>query len=64
MEERVLVNKDKILLKTTEVDACIRQYYKKYKGAGARKLYYSIIEKFAGVSEKVIQQYINNHMNA
>ena len=63
-EERVLVNKDKILLKTDEVDACIREYYKKYKGAGARKLYYSITEKFAGVSERVIQQYINNHPKA
>ena len=64
MEERVLVNRDKILLKTNEVDTCIKQYYKKHKGAGARKLYCSIIEKFAGVSEKGIQDYINNHPKA
>ena len=60
MEERVLVNKDKILLKINEVDTCISQYYKKYKGAGARKIYCSIVEKFAGVSERVVQEYINN----
>ena len=64
MEERVLVNKDKILLKTNEVDTCISQYYKKYKGAGARKIYCSIVEKFAGVSERVIQEYINNQPKA
>lgn len=63
-EERVLVNKDKILLKTNEVDTCISQYYKKYKGAGARKIYCSISEKFAGVSERVIQEYINNQPKA
>ena len=64
MEERILVNKDKILLKTNEVHTCISQYYKKYKGAGARKIYYSIVEKFAGVSERVIQEYINNQPKA
>ena len=64
MEQRVLVNKDKILLKTDEVDRCISQYYKKYKGAGARKIYCSIIEKFAGVSERGIQEYINNQPKA
>ena len=66
MEQRVLVNKDKILFKTDEVDRCIlvSQYYKKYKGAGARKIYCSIIEKFAGVSERGIQEYINNRPKA
>ena len=65
MEERVLVGEDKILLfKTNEVDTCISQYYKKYKGAGARKIYCSIVQKFAGVSERVIQEYINNQPKA
>ena len=44
---------DKILIKTNEG--------KKYKGAGARKIYCS---KIVGVSETVIQEYINNQPKA
>ena len=48
-----------ILLTNSEVDGCIRMYYNKYKGSGARKLYRAISRIFTGVTERDIQAYIN-----
>ena len=48
-----------ILLKTSEVDSCIKMYYNKYKGSGARKLHRLICRVFTGVTERDIQAYIN-----
>ena len=39
---------------------CIKKYYSKYKGSGARKLYRSICKVFTGVSEREIQSFINS----
>ena len=49
-----------ILLKSSEIDSCIKMYYKKYKGAGARKLHRVICRVFTGVTERDIQAYINS----
>ena len=56
-EERVLVSAEQneiqtILLKKEEVEACVKMYHKKCKGAGTRKLYKTISKRFAGVSER------------
>lgn len=48
-----------ILLKSCEVENCIKLYYNKYKGSGARKLYRVICRIFSGVTERDIQAYIN-----
>ena len=50
-----------ILLTTNEVDSCVKMYYNKYKGSGARKLYRAcaICRVFTGVTERDIQAYIN-----
>ena len=36
------------------MNACIKLYHNKYKGAGVRKLYKAIAKRFAGVSERDI----------
>lgn len=63
-EERVLVRADQdeiktILLKKEEMEACVKMYHKKYKGAGTRKLYKSICKRFAGVSERDVASVVN-----
>lgn len=62
-EERIMIGRT-ILLKQGEVQSCIRLYYAKYKGIGARKLYRCVVEKFCGVSEREIQTFINNQEKA
>ena len=56
-EQRVIVTSQvgglqTILLKKEEMDACVKMYHNKYKGAGIRKLYKAIAKRFAGVSER------------
>ena len=48
-----------ILLKKREVAPCMKAYYNKCKGSGARKMYKSICKTFTGISERDIQKYIN-----
>ena len=65
IENRVVVDVDnsgekKILLQNNEVQSCIKYYYTKYKGAGARKLYNGITQSFCGVAEREIQSFLNN----
>ena len=63
-EVRVIVNAGNghktILLKNSEVNDCIKKYYTKYKGSGARKLHRLISKVFTGVTEREIQLYINS----
>ena len=67
-EERVLVRPrqcspndvQKILLKEGEVEACVKFYYNRYKGAGVRKLYKAISKRFAGLSVRQIMAVINS----
>lgn len=49
-----------ILLRTSEVSDCIKKYYTKYKGSGARKLHRVISKAFSGVPERKIQKYLNS----
>ena len=62
-EERVIVQSSAgyktILLKKCEVATCMKAYYKKCKGAGARKMHKSICKTFSGISERDVQKYIN-----
>ena len=53
-----------ILLKNSEVSDCIKKYYTKYKGSGARKLHRLISKVFTGVTEREIQLYINSILKA
>ena len=60
IEERVIIDTDskgagKILLRNHEVEQCIKVYFTKYKGTGARKLYTTITKAFCGVTEREIQ---------
>ena len=53
IEERVLIDTSnrgdgKILLQNREVEQCIKMYFTKYKGAGARKIYHIIAKAFCG----------------
>ena len=41
------------------MEACVKMYHKKYKGAGTRKLYKSICKRFAGVSERDVASVVN-----
>ena len=64
IEERVIIDTDskgasKILLRNHEVEQCIKVYFTKYKGAGARKLYTTITKAFCGVTEREIQSFLN-----
>ena len=64
-EERVLVSAEQneiqtILLKKEEVEACVKMYHKKCKGAGTRKLYKTISKRFAGVSERDVAAVVNS----
>ena len=64
IEERVIIDTDsgedeKILLQNHEVEQCIKVYFTKYKGAGARKLYNTITKAFCGVTEREIQTFLN-----
>lgn len=64
-EERILVQsngeRQTILLKNCEVSPCMKAYYSKCKGAGARKIHKSICKRFTGISERDIQNYINSN---
>ena len=64
IEERVLIytsnrGDGKILLQNREVEQCIKMYFTKYKGAGARKIYHIIAKAFCGVTERRIQIFLN-----
>ena len=64
IEERVVINTNssgdgKILLQNHEIEQCIKMHFTKYKGAGARKLYYIIAKVFCGVTEREIQTFLN-----
>ena len=64
IEERVLIKPEnrgdgKILLQNHEVEKCIKMYFTKYKGAGARKIYYMIAKAFCGITERKIQTFLN-----
>ena len=53
IEERVVIDTNnrgggKILLQNHEIEQCIKMYFTKYKGAGARKLHYIIAKSFVG----------------
>ena len=48
-----------ILLQNHEVEQCIKMYFTKYKGAGARKIYYIIAKPFCRVTERKIQTFLN-----
>ena len=69
IEERVVIDTNnrgdgKILLQNHEVEQCIKMYFTKYKGAGARKLYYIVAKAFCGVTERDIQTFLNRqHVN-
>ena len=57
IEERVLIytsnrGDGKILLQNREVEQCIKMYFTKYKGAGARKIYHHCKGFLRGNREK------------
>ena len=52
--------KEVIILKDEEKNACIKFFYERSKGEGARKLRKRISEVFSKITERKIQDYINN----
>ena len=48
-----------ILLKNSELQTCLKLYYQKCKGVGARKIYSTISKVFCGITEREVQTYIN-----
>ena len=68
-EERVIIvdpsqkGEGRILLQNREVQACIKKYYTKYRGVGARKLYNVISKTFCGISERDIQMFLNSQQS-
>ena len=58
---RFLDDKEKIVLRSSEVEKVIQYYLPKYKGENCYKLHLRIRDSFAGVSKYVIQEWINSN---